>query len=91
VQKSVVDSEVAAKHLDRILGFFSHVEAKASFLFAIDSLLGLIVTNVQRNDFVVWYYLVTLALAAVLFCASLYFVYRCIFPCSKEARLGKAS
>ena len=84
MQKAVVDSEVAAKHLDRILGFFSRVEAKASFLFAIDSaLLGVIAINVQRNDFVVWYYLVTLAIAAVLICASLYFVYRCVFPSLK--------
>jgi hypothetical protein len=78
------DADAAAKQLDRILSFFPRVEAKASFLFAMDTtLLGVIAINAQKSDFLIWYHTAALALAASLLFGSLYFVYFCIFPSLK--------
>jgi hypothetical protein len=47
--------EIAPKQLDRVLGFFARVEAKASFLFAINSVfLGTLAVHVERSDFNDW-------------------------------------
>jgi hypothetical protein len=82
--KPAVDLETAAKHLDRILGFFPRVESKASFLFALNSaLLGTLAINVQRSDFALWYHLIFIIVAAALIATSFFFVYRCIFPSLK--------
>lgn len=79
-----MDSETAAKHLDRTLGFFSRVEAKASFLFALNTaMLGIEAMNVKKLDFEVWYHLLALVAGAGLNLLSLFFVYRCIFPALK--------
>lgn len=44
--------DIAPKQLDRILSFFARVEAKASFIFAVDSaLLGTLAVHVERSDF----------------------------------------
>jgi pycsar effector protein len=76
-----VAREFATKHLDRILGFFARVEAKASFLFAMDTgLLALLALNVRVGDAQIWYLVAPAALSLVLLLASLYFVYRCTFP-----------
>jgi hypothetical protein len=84
VSKSAIDLEIATKQLDRILSFFPRVEGKASFLFAVDSaLLGVIAINAQKKDFVIWYHALAMATSAALICASLYFVYLCIFPSLK--------
>jgi hypothetical protein len=48
----------SAKQLDRILGFFPRVEAKASFVFAVDTgMLGFAVLNMRKEDFEHWYFL----------------------------------
>jgi hypothetical protein len=48
-------SELAPKQLERVLSFFARVEAKASFIFAINSaLLGALALHVERSDFVDW-------------------------------------
>lgn len=76
-----VDADLAAKQLDRILGFFPRVESKASFLFAVDTaLLGALAVNLQKHDLQVWYQVACVGLSAVLIALSFYCVYRCIFP-----------
>lgn len=73
--------EVAPKQLDRVLSFFARVEAKASFLFAINSaFLGILAVHVERSDFNDCPRYVSLALAAVGLATSFYYVYRCSFP-----------
>jgi hypothetical protein len=73
--------ELAPKQLDRVLSFFSRVEAKASFIFAINSaLLGILAVHVERSDFNDWLRYSSLGLAALGLAASYYYVYRCSFP-----------
>src|SRR5271155_3587899 len=73
--------ELAPKQMDRVLSFFSRVEAKASFVFAINSaLLGTLAVHVERSDFVDWHRYVSLFLAGVGIAISYYYVYRCSFP-----------
>ena len=73
--------EISAKQLDRVLTFFARVEAKASFLFAIDTgLLALIAVNLRLSDFGLWYVMVPGVLAVILIIASLWFIYQCHFP-----------
>jgi hypothetical protein len=73
--------ELAPKQLERVLGFFVKVEAKANFVFAIDSgLLGTLALHVERSDFNDWRRCVALGLAAAGLAISYYFVYRCSFP-----------
>jgi len=69
------------KQLDRVLSFFPRVEAKASFLFAIDTgMLGFAVLNVHKEDVAHWY-VAGLALVFVgMTATSLFYVYRCVFP-----------
>lgn len=67
--------------LDRILGFFPRVDAKASFLFAADvGMLGVMATNFARGDLALWSETIPAVIAAILLCASLLFVYRASFP-----------
>jgi hypothetical protein len=73
--------EVASKQLDRVLAFFTRVEAKASFVFALNSaMLGTIAVRVERSDFDKWPNVAALAIACIGLIASCYFVYRCSFP-----------
>lgn len=73
--------EFGAKQLDRILGFFARVEAKASFLFAINTtLLALIALNLRQSDFHLWYVMVPGVGAVALIVGSLWFIYQCHFP-----------
>jgi Family of unknown function (DUF5706) len=79
-----LDTEIAAKQLDRTLGFFARVESKASFLFAVDSaMLGVLALNLQKEDFSLWLPSGSAGLSAALLLASLFFVYRCTFPSLK--------
>ncbi|WP_316228483.1 Pycsar system effector family protein [Bradyrhizobium sp. SZCCHNR1039] len=74
-------SELAPKQLERVLSFFTRVEAKASFIFAINSaLLGTLVLHVERSDFADWRRYIALGAAAVGLATSFYYVYRCSFP-----------
>jgi hypothetical protein len=73
--------EVAPKQLDRVLSFFARVEAKASFVFAINSaLLGVLAVHVERADLYEWLHCILLVLVAGGLGVSYYFVYRCSFP-----------
>lgn len=74
-------TELAPKQLERVLGFFARVEAKANFVFAVNSaLLGGLAIHVERSDFNEWHRYVALGLAVVGLATSYYYVYRCSFP-----------
>src|SRR5262245_4334746 len=88
-------TEIAPKQLDRVLGFFARVEAKASFVFATNAaLLGILAANVQRIDFDRGLHVTCMATAALLLAASCYFVHRCSFgrrssaTCEPQAEIG---
>lgn len=72
---------ISAQELDRVLGFFSRVETKAAFVFALDTaLLATTATNLEFNDL----NLCTVVLPAMVTCGlagmSIYYVYQCYFP-----------
>jgi hypothetical protein len=71
----------AEKQLDRVLGFFPRVEAKASFLFALDvGLLGYGAVNLGREDLHSIYVAAFGAAFLALTVASLFHIYWCVFP-----------
>jgi hypothetical protein len=73
--------ELAPKQLERVLGFFARVEAKASFVFAINSaLLGIIAVRVDRSDFGDGHRFTALGLAVLSLAISYYYIYKCSFP-----------
>jgi hypothetical protein len=64
-----------------VLSFFSRVEAKASFVFAINSaLLGTIAVHVQRPDLDKWVAVAALVVFSACLSASYYFTYKSSFP-----------
>jgi hypothetical protein len=75
------DTARAEKQLDRVLSFFPRVEAKASFLFAVDvGLLGYSAVNLGHED-LQRHYVTALATAFLaLTVASLLQIYWCLFP-----------
>jgi hypothetical protein len=76
--------ETAERQLDRVLGFFSRVDAKGSFLFALDtSLLALLAVNVSPDDFKECFLVVLAVFVVLLLAVSLYFTYRSAFPVLK--------
>jgi hypothetical protein len=73
--------DFAAEQLDRVLGFFGRVDAKASGLFAFDSaLLAILCLNIRVDDIDLWYVFVPAVGAVGLLAASLVFTYRSSFP-----------
>lgn len=73
--------DVATDQLDRVLGFFDRVEAKASTIFAVDTgLLALMALNTRPADLPVWYVTGPALVALALILASIYSVYRSSFP-----------
>ena len=69
--------DTAEKQLDRVLSFFPRVDAKGSFLFALDTgLLALLALNLQTEDFRVWFLIIPTM--SVL----LYRRYKSLFPLS---------
>lgn len=71
----------AEAQLDRVLGFFPRVDAKASAVFAIDvGLLGLLCLNFRPEDMELWYVWAPAVLAAVLIFGSLWHAFHCHFP-----------
>jgi hypothetical protein len=74
-------AEFSCKQLDRILGFFPRAEAKASFLFAVNtSILGITALNLRPADFTIWHVMALAATTVGLGLASLFFLYRCSYP-----------
>lgn len=73
--------DVAAEQLDRVLDFFSRVETKASFLFAVNtSIVGITALNLQPDDFEVWYVIVPAIVTVLLNGGAFFFLYRCAYP-----------
>lgn len=73
--------EMVIDQLGRVLDFFSRVENKMSFLFALDGgLLTIVALNIQASDFRVWYVVTPAAVAVVLLALSLWALYRCWSP-----------
>jgi hypothetical protein len=71
----------AEKLLNLVLGFFPRADAKASFLFALDSgLLGFLAINVRPEDFRTWFLILPGATAVLTIAAGLWFVFHCSFP-----------
>ena len=81
VMQDKVLIELAAKHLDRVLGFFPRVEAKISSLFAVDAaMLGLLALNVSKGDQNIWYLVILNVATVVEIGASIWFLYRASYP-----------
>jgi hypothetical protein len=81
---SSASKENAEKLLNLVLGFFPRVDAKASFLFALDSgLLGFLAINVHSEDFHAWFLVLPGAAAVLIIAAGLWFVFHCSFPALK--------
>ncbi len=76
--------DAAEKQLDRVLSFFPRVEAKGSFLFALNTgTLALLALNLRLDDVLVWFLVVPAVGFILLVAASLYFIYRSSFPSLK--------
>jgi hypothetical protein len=74
-------ARAAFEQLDRLMTFFSRVDSKATFLFALDTgLLALIGLNVHPDDLALWYVGVPGVLAVGLVALSLFFVMRELVP-----------
>lgn len=73
--------DIAARQLDRILGFFPRAEGKATFLFAFNTaLLAAVALNLQRGDLLNWIIAVPAGIAILVQTASIYYVYLTYFP-----------
>lgn len=80
-------NDLAEQSLSRVLGFFSRVESKSNYIFAIDSgMLGLVALNFSYEDICVWYSIVPATITVTLIAFSIYYVYRCMFPQLKGSR-----
>jgi hypothetical protein len=75
----------AEKLLNLVLDFFPRADAKASFLFALDSgLLGFLAINVRPEDFRTWFLILSGVAAVLTIAAGLWFVFHCSFPALKR-------
>jgi hypothetical protein len=73
--------DIASHQLDRVLSFFARVEAKASFVFAVDTaIVSLVAVNFRIEDFSRWQITVPAVLTLIVIGISVVFVYRCSFP-----------
>jgi len=73
--------DAANSQLDRVLGFFSRVETKASFLFAINtSLLAIMALNFSPADLAFCSEMIPAVGASILILVSFFFLYRSSFP-----------
>ena len=80
--KSIKDT--SETQLDRVLSFFPRVEAKASFLFALNTgMLALLALNLRLDDFLIWFLVIPAISFILLIGASLFFLYRSSFPSLK--------
>jgi hypothetical protein len=71
----------ASDQLNRVLGFFPRVDAKASVVLAVDSgMLAFLATHVPQFNALSWWELMIPAVSVLLTGASLWFLYRGAFP-----------
>lgn len=73
--------ESARDQLERVLGFFPRVDAKASVLLAVDTgMLGFLATKVPQLHMLTWWEIAIPAAAAALLGVSLWYLYKGAFP-----------
>ena len=73
--------EIAQGSLDRTLEFFSRVDAKASFILALNTgMLALLALNFDYNDILIWSFTGPFILAVLGLSSSLFNIYHCQFP-----------
>lgn len=73
--------QIAENSLDRTLEFFSRVDSKASFIFAFDTgMLVLIALNFDFSEALNWHIALPGGVATIMLLGSLYFIYRSQFP-----------
>ena len=76
-----ISVEAAERQLDRVLGFFPRVDAKASALFAIDAaILAVMAAHLRAAHLEKWYVIIPAVVAAVAVIVALVFLYICAFP-----------
>lgn len=74
----------AGDQLDRVLGFFPRVDAKASVVLAVDTgMLAFLATHVPKIENLSWWEIVIPVITIGLIGTSLYFLYRGAFPILK--------
>jgi pycsar effector protein len=74
-------SESARDQLNRVLGFFPRVDAKASVVFAVNTgMLAFLAAKVPPLDLLNWWEIAIPALAIVLLSVSLWQLYKGAFP-----------
>lgn len=85
--KTLVDS--ARDQLNRILGFFPRVDAKASVVLAVDTgMLGFLVSNVPKLSTLAWWELALPALTTALLGFSLWNIYKQASPNLKGGQMS---
>lgn len=78
---------IAERQLDRILGFFPRVDAKASAVFAINAaLITILCLNITASDVAIWYVALPGSVSLAVLLVSQFFLYRCAFPSLKGGR-----
>ncbi|MGB7040221.1 MAG: Pycsar system effector family protein [Xanthobacteraceae bacterium] len=79
-----ITKETAEKQLDRIMGFFPRVDAKGSFLFALNTgMLAFLFLNLRPTDLHAWFLALPAGVAIVTLAASLINLYRSAYPSLK--------
>jgi len=74
-------TEVAQNELDRILGFFPRVDAKASVILAVNTgMLGFLASRLPTLSSLVWWEIALCLTTVALLGISLWFLYKQAFP-----------
>ena len=82
-----VGLEEAERQLDRVLGFFARLDAKASALFAIDAaMLGVLSAKISSHTFQHWLLGFSVLATVLLLGTSLAFLYVSGFPHTKGGK-----
>jgi len=80
-KRDTVSLGAASEQLDRVLGFFSRVDAKVTALFAVDTgMLALLALNAKADDVQFWYICLSNVIAIGALAVSLYFLYQANSP-----------
>ncbi|MGB6445426.1 MAG: Pycsar system effector family protein [Xanthobacteraceae bacterium] len=79
-----ITKETVEEQLDRIMGFFPRVDAKGSFLFALNTgMLAFLFLNLRPTDLNAWFLALPAGVAIVTLAASLINLYRSAYPSLK--------
>jgi hypothetical protein len=81
--------ENARDQLDRVLGFFPRVDAKASVVLAVNTgMLAFLVSHVSSPNSLAWWEIAIPSIAVLLLGVSLWFLYKGAFPSLKGGSLS---